>query len=62
LDLIVANDATKEGAGFHSDTNIVTLLFPDGTVSTFEKKPKRMVARDILYAVANIINKNQKTI
>jgi phosphopantothenoylcysteine decarboxylase/phosphopantothenate--cysteine ligase len=61
LDMIVINDAKQEGAGFHSDTNIVTLLFPDGTTSAFEKKPKRMVARDILCAVANIINKNKKT-
>jgi len=61
LDLIVVNDATQEGAGFNSNTNIVTLLFPDGTTSAFEKKPKRLVARDILSAVANIINKKQKT-
>jgi phosphopantothenoylcysteine decarboxylase/phosphopantothenate--cysteine ligase len=61
LDLIVVNDAKQDGAGFHSDTNIVTLLFPDGTAHNFEKKPKRLVARDILCAVANIINKKQKT-
>jgi phosphopantothenoylcysteine decarboxylase/phosphopantothenate--cysteine ligase len=29
LDLIVANDITREGAGFDKDTNIVTLLAPD---------------------------------
>jgi phosphopantothenoylcysteine decarboxylase/phosphopantothenate--cysteine ligase len=29
LDLIVANDITQEGAGFDSDTNIVTLLQPE---------------------------------
>jgi len=61
LDMIVVNDATKEGAGFYSDTNIITLLFPDGTASAFEKKPKRLVARDILCAVADIIKQNQKT-
>jgi phosphopantothenoylcysteine synthetase/decarboxylase len=59
--MIVVNDATKEGAAFYSDTNIITLLFPDGTASACEKKPKRLVARDILCAVADIINKNQKT-
>jgi phosphopantothenoylcysteine decarboxylase/phosphopantothenate--cysteine ligase len=61
LDLIVVNNAKQEGAGFYSDTNIITLLFPDGTASAFEKKPKRMVARDILYAVAGIIKQNKKT-
>ncbi|MCL2042383.1 MAG: bifunctional phosphopantothenoylcysteine decarboxylase/phosphopantothenate--cysteine ligase CoaBC [Bacteroidales bacterium] len=55
LDLIVVNDATQEGAGFHCNTNIITLLFPDGTTSAFEKKPKRLVARDILSAVCAII-------
>src|SRR2546427_6973475 len=30
LDLIVANDVTQDGAGFEVDTNVVTLLFPDG--------------------------------
>jgi phosphopantothenoylcysteine decarboxylase/phosphopantothenate--cysteine ligase len=61
LDMIVVNDATKEGAGFYSDTNIITLLFPDGTAKKFEKKPKRLVARDILCAIADIIKQNQKT-
>ena len=56
LDFIVVNDATQEGAGFHCDTNIITLLFPDGTAQAFEKKPKRMVARDILCAVCAIIS------
>jgi len=32
LDLLVANDVTQPGAGFGSDTNIVNLLYPDGTV------------------------------
>ena len=30
LDMIVANDVTKPGAGFDVDTNIVTLIEPDG--------------------------------
>jgi len=30
IDLMVANDVTKPGAGFESDTNIVTLLTPEG--------------------------------
>ena len=30
LDLIVANDVLAEGAGFDGDTNVVTLLQPDG--------------------------------
>ena len=30
LDLLVANDVSQKDAGFDVDTNIVTLLFPDG--------------------------------
>lgn len=30
VDLLVANDVTQPGAGFHSITNIVSFLFPDG--------------------------------
>ena len=30
-DLVVANDVTKEGAGFNVDTNIVTLVYKDKT-------------------------------
>ncbi len=32
LDLLVANDVTQPGAGFGSDTNLVQILYPDGTV------------------------------
>ena len=30
LDIVVANDITKEGAGFNTDTNIATILTPAG--------------------------------
>ena len=48
LDLIVANDVTQEGAGFDADTNIVTLIFPDGQAKPFEKLSKLDVANVIL--------------
>ena len=44
LDLIVANDLTQPGAGFGTDTNIVTLYFRDGRERQLEKLPKREVA------------------
>jgi len=37
LDLIVANDITQDGAGFDVDTNIVTLLYPDGRRKPLEE-------------------------
>jgi phosphopantothenoylcysteine decarboxylase/phosphopantothenate--cysteine ligase len=48
LDFIVANDLTQEGAGFDADTNIVTLVFPDGHTKPLEKMSKLDVAQRIL--------------
>ncbi len=48
LDLIVANDVTQEGAGFDSDTNIVTIIFPEGQAKQLEKMSKLDVANVIL--------------
>jgi phosphopantothenoylcysteine decarboxylase/phosphopantothenate--cysteine ligase len=48
LDMIVANDVTQPGAGFDSDTNIVTLIFPGGEVKALGKMSKLDVANAIL--------------
>jgi phosphopantothenoylcysteine decarboxylase / phosphopantothenate---cysteine ligase len=48
LDMIVANDVTQADAGFDSDTNIVTLVFPDGQIKPLEKMSKLDVANMIL--------------
>jgi phosphopantothenoylcysteine decarboxylase/phosphopantothenate--cysteine ligase len=47
-DLIVANDVTQEGAGFDTETNIVTLFFRDGRAVALPKLSKREVANRIL--------------
>lgn len=47
LDLIVANDVTKPGAGFDVDTNIVTLI-DEGSVETLPLLSKDEVADRIL--------------
>lgn len=54
LDLIVANDVTQEGAGFDVDTNIVTIVFPDGRRKLLEKMPKLEVAYRILDEVVEL--------
>ncbi len=48
LDLIVANDVTTEGAGFGSDTNVVTIIGTDGSPERHPKLPKDEVADLIL--------------
>jgi phosphopantothenoylcysteine decarboxylase/phosphopantothenate--cysteine ligase len=53
LDLVVANDITKEGAGFNSDTNIATLLTRDGEAE-LALMSKRELAEKILDAVSRL--------
>lgn len=48
LDLLVANDITKPGAGFQLDTNIVTFVFPDGNPEPLPQLSKEEVAHRIL--------------
>jgi phosphopantothenoylcysteine decarboxylase/phosphopantothenate--cysteine ligase len=57
LDLIVANDVTREGAGFDVDTNVVTLLRADGSTIPLEKMPKSDVANRILDEVVELRKK-----
>jgi phosphopantothenoylcysteine decarboxylase / phosphopantothenate---cysteine ligase len=54
LDLMVANDVTQKGAGFEVDTNIVTLLFPDGREMPLDKMSKLEVANRILDEVVEL--------
>ena len=53
-DLIVANDILEEGAGFQSDTNIVTLLDRDGACEQLPRASKRDVADAILTKVISL--------
>ena len=55
-DLIVANDILAEGAGFQSDTNIVTLIDRDGSCEQLPRASKRDVADAILTKVVSIRN------
>ncbi len=48
LDLIVANDVTVEGAGFGSDTNVVTIIGADGRPERHPKLSKDEVADLVL--------------
>ena len=54
LDLLVANDVSQAGAGFDVDTNIVTLLFPDGHKIALEKMSKLDVANRVIDEVVEI--------
>jgi phosphopantothenoylcysteine decarboxylase / phosphopantothenate---cysteine ligase len=52
--MIVANDVTQEGAGFDTDTNIVTLFCRDGREIALPKLSKFDVANRIFDRVLEI--------
>ena len=48
LDLVVANDVSKEGAGFGTDTNEVLLVSAEGPTETLPLMSKREVSERVL--------------
>jgi len=52
VDLVVANDVSRQGAGFDVDTNIVTLVRRDGTQQDLPQMSKRDLASRLLDEVA----------
>ena len=56
LDLIVANDVTREGAGFGSDRNAATLIDREGHITTLDLMPKRVMADRILDVTHTLIH------
>jgi len=55
LDMIVANDVTVKGAGFGSDTNVVTFITSDGEQTAFDQMEKSEVAKAILKRAAALL-------
>jgi phosphopantothenoylcysteine decarboxylase/phosphopantothenate--cysteine ligase len=57
LDIVLANDITKEGAGFNTDTNIATILTKSGSETELPLMSKREMADRILDEIAKFRNK-----
>ena len=57
LDFIVANDLTKEGAGFGVDTNIVKIIDKEGNITEYPKMKKEEVANVILDKVKILLKR-----
>lgn len=57
LDMIVVNDPTQEGAGFYTDTNIVTILTRDGQEIALPRMSKFEVALHIMDEVAVLLGR-----
>lgn len=58
-DVIVANNLKVKGAGFAGDTNVVTLLYRDGTVEPLELMEKDSVADILLERLIALYRKKQ---
>ncbi len=58
-DMIVANDVTQQGAGFDTDTNIVTLFLNDGREIALPKMSKSEVADRILDQALELRHQNK---
>ncbi len=55
-DMIVANDITEDGAGFGTDTNIVTIIKADGNQTEYPIMSKKELAKIILRELATMMN------
>lgn len=53
-DLLVVNDITAPGAGFGTDTNIVSFLFSDGRRRDLPQMSKLEVARELVKEIADL--------
>lgn len=60
VDMLVANDVTKPGAGFGSPTNIVSFLFPDGRRVDLPQLTKLEVARRLVHEIEAMLGLETK--
>ncbi len=58
-DMIVVNDVKQEGAGFGSDTNIVTIFKRNGEKRALPKMPKAQVAFEVLKEIEQSLKKEE---
>lgn len=57
LDMIVANDVSREDAGFESDTNLVKIIYRDGHIEDLPLMMKGEVADHVLDRIKELWNK-----
>src|SRR5699024_2852961 len=55
FDFIVANDVSKEDAGFRTDTNIVSIIDDKGTIEKYPLMSKKELSKVILDKVEELI-------
>jgi phosphopantothenoylcysteine decarboxylase/phosphopantothenate--cysteine ligase len=62
LDLIVANDVTRPGAGFGTDTNIVLIVDQEGKAHRWPRMSKVEVAEKIFDRIQSLLDKKKKDV
>lgn len=60
VDMLVANDVTKPGAGFGSPTNIVTFLFPNEEKIELPQMSKLDVGRKLVEKIVELLEKRSE--
>jgi phosphopantothenoylcysteine decarboxylase/phosphopantothenate--cysteine ligase len=60
MDFIVANNLREKGAGFRTDTNIITIINRKGNVESFKKMTKTAAAGAILDHVKKMIEERSR--
>lgn len=55
LDFIVLNSLNEQGAGFRHDTNKISIIEQNGTITGFELKNKKAVASDIVQKLSDYL-------
>jgi phosphopantothenoylcysteine decarboxylase/phosphopantothenate--cysteine ligase len=60
LDMIAANDVTRQDAGFAKETNVVKIISKDGTIKDLPVMQKEDAAREILLAVVDKMQAGDK--
>jgi phosphopantothenoylcysteine decarboxylase / phosphopantothenate---cysteine ligase len=55
LDFIVLNNPLTDGAGFGSDTNVVSIIGKNGSITKLKKMPKFDVANEILDRIVKLL-------
>lgn len=60
LDMLVANDVTASGAGFESDTNIVKILYRDGSIEELPLMRKQELGHAIMDRILSARSGAQK--
>ncbi|WP_407399586.1 bifunctional phosphopantothenoylcysteine decarboxylase/phosphopantothenate--cysteine ligase CoaBC [Anaerovibrio sp.] len=56
LDMIVANDVSRKDAGFNTDTNVVKLLYRNGTIEELPIMTKHKLADELLTKILRMKN------